>query len=353
MRCLPVEVSPHNPVYQQSIHEAWKDFIDGGEIRGRVPDHILDGWLLSRAARIDPMRVPDVPVLERQHLDDLYDEFATLLTAASPVLEMLNSCIQGTGYMAILAAPSGHIIATVGDKDLLDMARTQYNMPGADRSINKVGASAIGMTLERCRPVQIFGYEHYNAGLHSWRCASAPILADASGVLAVLTISGNIASPDIQALAMVTTFANYIGMRVRQQNIEVTGQKLKALLRSAHDSLSYPLLVLDDNGGITHANRHASKLFTSRGLELSGRSATSLVSPSDVQRLQLALSGQRLGHDSLTFLTEHGPQRIACTFSPVELDEGNLVGMALSLNPDSSSAGGRVRNRDGTSSPSP
>ena len=351
MRCLPVEVSPHNPAYQQSVHEAWKVFIDGGEIRGRVPDRILDGWLLSRAARIDPMRIPDVPVLERQHLDDLRDEFATLLTAAAPVLDMLNSCIQNTGYMAILAAPSGHIIATVGDKDLLDMARTHYNMPGADRSINKVGASAIGMALQCCRPVQIFGYEHYNADLHSWRCASAPILADASGVLAVLTISGNIASPEIQALAMVTTFANYIGMRVRQQKIEATGQKVEALLRNAHDMLNYPLLVLDDSGGITHANRHASKLFTSSGPGLSGRSATSLVSSSDVQRLQLALSGQRLEHDSLTFLTDHGPQRIACTFSPVELNEGNLVGMTLSLNPGSSIAGGKTRSRaDGSHS---
>lgn len=351
MRCLPVDLSPQNPVYQQTVHEAWKDFIDGGEIRGRVPDHILDGWLLSRDARIDPVRAPDVPVLEREHFADLCSQSAVLLNAAAPVLEMLDSCISGTGHMAILTGSSGHILATVGDKALLDVARTQYNMPGADRNIDKVGASAIGMTLQRHRPVQIYGYEHYNAGLHSWRCASAPVLADASGVLAVLTISGNIASPEIQALALVTTFANYIGMRVRQQNIETTGQKLEALLRNAHDSLTYPLLVLDGNGGITHANRHASTLFTSGELELPGRSAVSLVSSLDAQRLRRALAGQRQGHDTLTFLTGQGPQRIACTFSPVELSAGKSVGMALALNPDMLVAGGRNRSRTASGPP--
>ena len=81
MRCLPVDLSPQNPVYQQTVHEAWKDFIDGGEIRGRVPDHILDGWLLSRDARIDPVRAPDVPVLERGHFADLCSQSAVLLNA--------------------------------------------------------------------------------------------------------------------------------------------------------------------------------------------------------------------------------------------------------------------------------
>ena len=328
MKCLSSGVSPQNPVY-----DAWKDFIDGGEIRGRIPEHILDGWLLSRKARIDPLRVLEVPVLERQPFRELCDRSAALLTAAAPVLDMLDACISGTGHMAILTASSGHILATVGDKDLLDVARAQYNMPGADRNIDKVGASAIGMALRRCSPVQIYGYEHYSAALHSWRCASAPILADASGVQAVLTISGNIASPEIQALALVTTFANYIGMRVRQQNIEVSGQRLEALLRNAHESLSYPLLVLNGSGGITHANTHAARLFTRNGPDLPGRDAASLVSTADAGRLRRAIFTQREGRDTLTFLTDQGPQRIACTFTPVEMSEGEPVGMALALKP--------------------
>ena len=331
MKCLSSGVSPQNPVYQQTIHDAWKDFIDGGEIRGRIPEHSLDGWLLSRKASIDPLRVLEVPVLERQPFRDLCDRSATLMTAAAPVLDMLDACINGTGHMAILTASSGHILATVGDKDLLDVARAQYNMPGADRNIDKVGASAIGMALRRCSPVQIYGYEHYSAALHSWRCASAPILADASGVLAVLTISGNIASPEIQALALVTTFANYIGMRVRQQSIEDSGQRLEALLRNAHDSLSYPLLVLNGSGGITHANTHAARLFTCSGPDLPGRDAASLVSSADAARLRQAIFKQREGRDTLTFLTGQGPQRIACTFTPVEVSEGEPVGMALAL----------------------
>ncbi|WP_291441551.1 hypothetical protein [Desulfovibrio sp.] len=42
-------------------------------------------WLLRRKARIDPLRVFKVPVLERQSFRDPCDRSATLLAAAAPV----------------------------------------------------------------------------------------------------------------------------------------------------------------------------------------------------------------------------------------------------------------------------
>ena len=48
-------------------------------------------------------------------------------------------------------------------------------------------------------------------------------------------------------------------------------------------------------------------------------------------RLRQAIFKQREGRDTLTFLTGQGPQRIACTFTPVEVSEGEPVGMALAL----------------------
>ena len=53
-------------------------------------------------------------------------------------IDGLEVSIRDTGYIAILAVASGHLLAAVGDDNLLVQARSQYNIPGAPKTVCQV-----------------------------------------------------------------------------------------------------------------------------------------------------------------------------------------------------------------------
>ena len=203
--------------YQSAVHEAWKQFIANKPIREKdIPPHILRSWKLSREAGMDPLNPQVPPVLNKRELASLCRQHQTLIDSAKPILDMLEVSIRDTGYIAILAVASGHLLAAVGDDNLLVQARSQYNIPGAQRSIKTIGASALSMSIVERAPIQITGYEHYNCWFHEWKCASAPIFNDNDIPIASLTISSHISCKDIHTLTLTTSCANCISIRLRE-----------------------------------------------------------------------------------------------------------------------------------------
>ena len=119
---------------------------------------------------MDPLNPQVPPVLNKRELASLCRKHQTLIDSAKPILDMLEVSIRDTGYIAILAVASGHLLAAVGDDNLLVQARSQYNIPGAQRSIKTIGASALSMSIVERAPIQITGYEQYNGWFHEWNC---------------------------------------------------------------------------------------------------------------------------------------------------------------------------------------
>ena len=102
--------------YQSAVHEAWKQFIANKPIREKdIPPHILRSWKLSREAGMDPLNPQVPPVLNKRELASLCRQHQTLIDSAKPILDMLEVSIRDTGYIAILAVASGHLLAAVGD----------------------------------------------------------------------------------------------------------------------------------------------------------------------------------------------------------------------------------------------
>ena len=164
---------------------------------------------------------------------------------------MLEVSIRDTGYIAILAVASGHLLAAVGDDNLLVQARSQYNIPGAQRSIKTIGASALSMSIVERAPIQITGYEHYNCWFHEWKCASAPIFNDNDIPIASLTISSHISCKDIHTLTLTTSCANCISIRLRESALIDTEKRLNAMLQRVLNSLPEAVVAIDGNGSIT------------------------------------------------------------------------------------------------------
>ena len=316
---------------QRDIAEAWQRFAEGRSIEGfSVPDHILKGWKLSRKFGVDAMQPEAPPVLNAKDFAALREKYAELLESAEPMLTMLEVSIRDTGYIAILAVASGHLLSVVGDGDQLGLAYTQYNMPGAVRSIRNVGASALSLSMSERRPIMVTGYEHYNRFFHDWRCAAAPIFDGNGDAIASLTISSHISRRDTHTLTLVQSCAHCISTLLREKALMVSQQRLNAMLQSVHNSLPEAVVAVNVQGAITHANHKAVTLFGHNKCT-DTTNVRSIFSKPDAPRVQALLGTGKAETLELEVQTAKGPDNHICRFMPILLENGEPCGMTVSI----------------------
>ena len=317
--------------YQSAVHEAWKQFIANKPIREKdIPPHILRSWKLSREAGMDPLNPQVPPVLNKRELASLCRQHQTLIDSAKPILDMLEVSIRDTGYIAILAVASGHLLAAVGDDNLLVQARSQYNIPGAQRSIKTIGASALSMCIVARAAIQITGYDHDNCWFHESICASAPHVNDNASPIASLTISSHISCKDIHTLTLTTSCANCISIRLRESALIDTEKRLNAMLQRVLNSLPEAVVAIDGNGSITHANNKAANYLLPKNGVLVGKNIDDLFPKPELPRVRQFMRRGVPETGDVTILTHEGERTHFCRFEPIQLSNGDF-GMTLSI----------------------
>lgn len=324
---------PAGQSYQEHVHALWKRFIDGEALEeNTLPAHIINGWELSRHNNVDPMRPQIPPVLSPAELKKLCMEHATLLEAAEPVLNMLEFSIRGTGSIATLAVAPGYLLAVVGDSHQLGAADTVFNVPGANRCIQTVGASALSLCMVERRPVQISGYEHYNRCFHNWRCAGAPIFCGDDTPIASLTISSHVDVKDAHTLLLARSCADCISIRLRELDLTDRYKKLSAFIESVQNSLPEAVIALNTQGVITHANYRARSLFCGPGERtLVGKDIVTFFNKADAQRYRRIMEQGESHTLELELFTNKGSVYFMCRFVPILLTGNEFCGMTFSI----------------------
>lgn len=324
--------TPAASAVQEAAHLAWQQFTTGRDVDGAaIAPHILNGWQLSRKFGVDPIGQQVPPVLSESELADLYEENKPLLQAAEPMLKMLEVSIRDTGYIATLAVASGHLLAVVGNGELLDQAYSKYNIPGAVRSIKTVGVSALSLSITERRPIQVTGYEHYSRSFHDWRCSAAPIFDVDNEPIASLTLSSHISRPDIHTLTLAQSCAGGISIRLRERALMESQRHLNAMLESVHNALPESVIAINPEGIITHANNKAMSICANVEEELVGSSIDKIFSKPDLPRVRRIMAKCFPETLELEVLSRKGPANHMCRFVPIRLDNGDPCGMTLSI----------------------
>lgn len=316
---------------QDNVQDAWNKFVRNESLEGaNVPPHILRGWKTSKKFGVDPFHPQVPPVLSEEDFATICSEYQALLKSAQPIMNMLAVSIRDKGYIATLAVSSGHLLAVVGDGQLLGQAYARYNSPGAVRSIRNVGVSALSLCMSEKRPIMVTGYEHYNSTFHDWCCAAAPICDVDNNPIASLTISSHISQRDTHTLTLAASCAHAITVHLREKALMQTEQHLNALLESVHNALPEAIVAFDLEGHVTHANDRAAALF-SQIEPLTGCAMKHLVSTPDLPRVQHLLDLGQQGTLELEVLTSSGPTNHICRFVPIVLKNGTTCGITASF----------------------
>ena len=316
---------------QGVIYESWRAFINHESFnKNAVPPYILRGWQISKEMKVDPIRPVAPPVLSIKQLSKL-ENYHDLLSAAKPMLDMLSVSIRETGYIANLALSSGHLIAVVGDDILMDKAKEMYNIPGALRSIEAVGSSAVWICLEEKTPVQITGFEHYCQTLHDWKCAAAPILDDNQNAIGALVISSHISRKDIHTLTLAKSCADGISIRLRENKLLDLQKRLNAVLQSSLDALPELVITLNEKHVITHANCNNSAFTEKNDRRIVGDTVHAVFSEDGVIKALQIMQQTVIQTHELGVKTPSGYQNKLCRFIPIRLDNGKFGGTIISI----------------------
>ena len=218
--------------------------------RGRPPivrDIVLDSWLRSARAGVDPARPAPRVVTEGEAAARLS---AHPLGGIVPIVRsMLGSVAHDARHIAAISDARGMLLSAEGHPEMLDAAAGICFRPGALLSETAVGTNAVGTTLYLDHPLQIFSAEHFNRRFHGWTCAAAPVHDPGTGaLLGCIDISGSFRTAHPHSVALVTAVA-----RVAASHLALGAARRDAYLRER-----YLALVMRDS-------RRPSALVTRRG----------------------------------------------------------------------------------------
>ncbi|MDO5101631.1 MAG: sigma 54-interacting transcriptional regulator [Lautropia sp.] len=196
------------------------------------------------------------PLLSEAELHQKRVQNARLLNAAGKALERSRMMLSGSQSMLILTDPQGLIVATEGDRRVIDHGRENHLEPGGSWHEDQMGTNAIGTALAERAAVQIHGKEHFCSGAQGWTCAAVPIIHSANGrVLGAVDVSSRAVSFNPQSMALAASIGHEIERELDRLLRMEHEQLLRHFLTMRVDTMLQDTLVLDRHGALVHTTK--------------------------------------------------------------------------------------------------
>jgi hypothetical protein len=227
----------------RELRDAWEDFIDGRPHDAdddpgtpQIRDPIVDSWLRSRDAGVDPTGRQAAPsLLELDGVRELWSDHP--LAVAGPLIdECMALAAVEADHLTVVSDADGMLLSIRGDTRLRNRAADEMNfVEGALWSEAGAGTNAVGTAVAAEHAVQVFAAEHFTEPVQRWTCAAAPGTdPDTGRLLGIIDLTGDMSAVHPHSLSVVVATARAIqellarGMRERDDRLRA---RYGALLR--------------------------------------------------------------------------------------------------------------------------
>ncbi|NPV72033.1 MAG: sigma 54-interacting transcriptional regulator [Firmicutes bacterium] len=313
----------------QRATAAWEEFTSTGCVGpGAIVPEVLESWKRCRSMGMDPYQVNHGVALTPEELLDRAGRKKELLELSLPVMREVYAVVKGSGFVAILTDEDGVILEAFGDAEMTESGKKANLFRGAVWREEVAGTSAIALTLNTRRPIQIAGAEHYFAHEHTLTCSAAPIFDPEGNLTGVFNMTAHSEQVHPHTLGMVVAAARAIqyGLRVWKdtQRVRLANHFMKA----TQESISDGLLVLDAKGNIADLNRQAARIL---GLspELARGKPVATVLRGQTSLLKVLEKGQPLADSELILETTKRRVSVHVDAQPIRDDEAILGVVAV------------------------
>lgn len=229
-------------------------FDEGQRPSGLVSEPVIQSWQRCLAAGLKPHQRPEFEPVTRSRVAAALARGHSLLRAAAPELDQLDTLLAGTGCKLLLTDGQGVVLrASAG----APVARSPLEL-GARVGVwfaeGNLGSTAPSVVARSGRACTVSGGEHFFGVLEQVHCAAAPIRNRDGAVAAVLDVSIEGRPFAFDAFALVRLFATAIENRYvagqARERLLLRFQLAPSLLGTAMEGLA----VVGDDGRVSWVN---------------------------------------------------------------------------------------------------
>lgn len=261
---------------QRQVFEAWKQFINTGEIGPTINPVIAASWKRCWA-RVNPVQEL-IPVrLNPSHLLSSQVADFDLISVARPIMEDIYQCIENTGSVIMLVNGAGCMLDRIGDGEILAWLDRWGLTPGAFLTEELLGTNAVGLALTARAPVQVVGAEHYLKQFQTVAGAAAPMFYLSGRILGVLGVFLMLDKYHFYTLGLATASARAIEAQHQSDLLLFEQNSQLAQLNTIMSTISEGMLVWNAEGTLLHVNRAAGKILGIPAKSLVGKQVFTLL----------------------------------------------------------------------------
>ncbi len=296
--------------------QAWRRFVESGEIDSSVSRHIAESWKRCKVLRVNHEDGTGKKS-DQQFVMELMKKNSVLLEIARPIMKNLLNIVIESHFSLVLTDSNGYILEAIGDEIVRDRANNIRFIAGTLWTEEAVGTNAIGTALAIDHPIQVVGAEHYCTSHHLWTCSAAPIHGVNGEIIGCLNMSGHYEAAYSHTLGIVVAAAFSI-------------EKQLALLHSyelveaTFESISDGIIIVDRQLNIKKMNEGALKILGIKKGHISQLSFYSLF-----RELNLESINELFEKRKITYFTDlnlyYDSQRIPCSANMVPITIDNEI----------------------------
>lgn len=238
------------------LSKAWYDFVvQKKDTVSGIDELILESWKRSRANNIDFEKLHHLPN-DREVVQNAKRKNHVLIDIAKPYMDDLYKIINNTNFMVTLIDKEGYVLEAIVHPKLVE--NTEFHL--ANISEDRVGTNAMGTCLYINKPIQTYGEEHYHKTLHHFTTSAAPIHDGEGNLIGAIGITGFAYDVSVHTLGMAIAAAYAI-----ENKYKLFQEKQNLLVKGYSNLINYStsdgVIILDSEGKITSANKHAENIL--------------------------------------------------------------------------------------------
>lgn len=243
-------------------------FEQGQRPTGIVGEAVIQSWTRCLAAGLAPQQRPEFEPVSRARMKAVLERGHTLLQAAAPEVDQLETMLAGTGCKTVLTDREGVVVrsscAGNGAGEMLDT----LGRVGVYLGEPNFGSTAPGISVSAAQDCTVSGGEHFFGVLQHLYCAAAPVRDREGRVAGVLDVSVDGAPFGFDALALVRLAVAGIENRLlavqSSADLLLRFQASPALLGTPLEGLA----AVDGDGRVAGLNAAGARLLAQPGAPL-------------------------------------------------------------------------------------
>jgi GAF domain-containing protein len=259
-----------NPLQHNQLLAAWERFVvDQDYPTNLIRPVVEDSWRRCHQFELDP-ELRHAPIIsDKGQLEHSHYLHSDLLNAARPVLERAKEHLYRSDSLILLADAGGMILDVRADPHVITSAGNINLIEGGVWSEDVAGTNAIGTALAAAEPVQLYGAEHFCAGIKHWTCSADVIRDPHDGmILGAVDLSGLTDSYQSNALDFAIMATRLIEANLASDYFRSREKVVEATKNMFEGWKNEGLLAFDRRGRLVKANQFSHQALKELSADL-------------------------------------------------------------------------------------